>query len=682
MDQTGKSDPRRRPAPDRAVDDKPKPASDATSAAPGTPPIPSLPKGGGAIRGIGEKFSANPVTGTASLQIPIATTPGRAGLHPDLSLAYDSGAGNGPFGHGFHLSVPQIARKTDKGLPQYDDSDVFILSGAEDLVPRLRADAGWQRERFDDGAEAVERYVPRVEGLFARIEKREHRPTGAVYWQATTKDNVTSTYGRSEQARIADPADPRRVFSWLLEETRDDRGNVTRYDYKAEDLVHVPRAVPWEANRHAGDAPIVNRYLKRIRYGNTAPFDATPGLDSAVFEVVFDHGEHDADAPTVDEARPWPCRQDPFSSYRAGFEVRTYRLCRRVLMFHRMAELGAAPCLVRSTDLAYAENPALSQLVAATHAGYLRDPATLAYTRKSYPPVELSYALPQLQTEIRTLDPASAADLPEGVQGAYQWTDLDGEGLPGVLSQQGDALYYQQNLGGGLLAPARPLLRQPSLARLGASGQQITDLDGDGRKELAIFTPPAAGYFDRTDDGDFEPFRTFPSQAFVDWSDPNLRHIDLDGDGHQDLLVARAETFTWYPSLAKGGHGPPITFSKPRDDEKGPALVFADGTQSIFLADMAGDGLTDLVRIRNGSVCYWPNLGYGRFGAKVEMGGETRFDHPAVTDAVTWTSLDRLDSLIAPRRQQAALDCSAEKYILRVTQTGSPACHGGSAGSW
>ena len=37
----------------------------------------SLPKGGGAIRGIGEKFAANPVTGTGSLTVPIATSPGR-----------------------------------------------------------------------------------------------------------------------------------------------------------------------------------------------------------------------------------------------------------------------------------------------------------------------------------------------------------------------------------------------------------------------------------------------------------------------------------------------------------------------------------------------------------------------------------------------------------------------------
>jgi hypothetical protein len=101
-------------------------------------PAISLPKGGGAIRGMGEKFAANPVTGTGSMSVPIATSPGRSGFGPQLSLSYDSGSGNGPFGWGWNLSIPSIARKTDKGLPKYQDageSDVFILSGAEDLVP-------------------------------------------------------------------------------------------------------------------------------------------------------------------------------------------------------------------------------------------------------------------------------------------------------------------------------------------------------------------------------------------------------------------------------------------------------------------------------------------------------------------------------------------------------------------
>ena len=107
-----------------------------------TPTI-QLPKGGGAIHGMGEKFASNPVTGTGSMSVPIATSSGRSGFSPELSLSYDSGSGNGPFGFGWSHSLPSITRKTSKGLPQYFDaqeSDVFVLSGAEDLVPDEPAD--------------------------------------------------------------------------------------------------------------------------------------------------------------------------------------------------------------------------------------------------------------------------------------------------------------------------------------------------------------------------------------------------------------------------------------------------------------------------------------------------------------------------------------------------------------
>ena len=79
-------------------------------------PTISLPKGGGAIRGIGEKFAANPVTGSGSMSVPLPITPGRAGFGPQLSLAYDSGSGNGPFGLGWNISLHSITRKNDKGL--------------------------------------------------------------------------------------------------------------------------------------------------------------------------------------------------------------------------------------------------------------------------------------------------------------------------------------------------------------------------------------------------------------------------------------------------------------------------------------------------------------------------------------------------------------------------------------
>jgi len=128
-------------------------------------PTISLPKGGGAIRGIGEKFAANPVTGTGSMTVPIATSPGRSGFGPQLALSYDSGAGNGPFGLGWNLLLPSITRKTDKGLPRYQDdeeSDTFILSGSEDLVPVLVEECGeWRRKPFMRSVNGVDYEVQR-----------------------------------------------------------------------------------------------------------------------------------------------------------------------------------------------------------------------------------------------------------------------------------------------------------------------------------------------------------------------------------------------------------------------------------------------------------------------------------------------------------------------------------------
>src|ERR1044071_7867919 len=96
----------------------------------------SLPKGGGALLGMGEKFSPDLHTGTGNFTVPIAIPPGRNGFQPQLNLIYSTGNGNGPFGLGWSLSVPGIARKTSNKIPQYGDTeDTFILSGSEDLVP-------------------------------------------------------------------------------------------------------------------------------------------------------------------------------------------------------------------------------------------------------------------------------------------------------------------------------------------------------------------------------------------------------------------------------------------------------------------------------------------------------------------------------------------------------------------
>src|SRR5262249_1803879 len=179
-----------------------------------------------------------------------------------------------------------------------------------------------------------------------------------------------------------------------------------------------------------------------------------------------------------------------------------------------------------------------------------------------------------------------------------------------------------------LFEPLTEVSRLPSFGELTTLRHQFLDLAGDGQLDCVVLERPVSGFFKRTDDEDWDPFRPLASVPVVDWADPNLRMVDLDGDGHADVLITEDDALTWYPSLAEAGFGAPIRVPKPTDEEDGPAIVFADATHSILLADMSGDGLTDIVRVRNGEVCYWPNLGYGRFGPKVAMDRAPWFDAP------------------------------------------------------
>jgi RHS repeat-associated protein len=633
---------------------------EAGIAQPRAPAI-SLPKGGGAIHGIGEKFGANPVTGTGSMSVPIATSRGRSGFAPRLSLSYDSGAGNGPFGIGWTLSLPAITRKTDKGLPKYldaEESDEFILSGAEDLVPALVNDGGaWQRAslppRVVDGKTyGIQRYRPRLEGLFARIERWSNLDDPAdTFWRSISRENVTTWYGKSGESRIADPSNPARIFSWLICESHDDKGNAIAYEYRPENSDSVDLARANERNRtELGRS--ANRYPKRIRYGNRRPYHPslsatdppTPLPDEWLFEVVLDYGEHDASRPSPEGTAPWPCRIDAFSSYRAGFEVRTYRLCRRVLVFHRFAELGEGACLVRSTDFAYssepddgnAATPALSFLLSATQRGYRRT-ADGSYLARSLPPLEFEYSRAIVQDEVHDIDRDSLQDLPSGVDGGrHRWLDLDGEGLTGVLSEEGGAWYYTPNLSTApalttpavRFGPSALVARKPLAATVGEGDPQFLDLAGDGQLDVVQFERPAPGFYERDTTQGWHDFLPFHSIPVVDWRDPNLRLVDLTGDGHADILITEDDALVWYPSLGEAGFAAAERVAKALDEERGPRLVFADAEHAIYLADMSGDGLPDIARIRNGEVCYWPNLGYGRFGARVTMDGAPWFDRP------------------------------------------------------
>jgi RHS repeat-associated protein len=622
--------------------------------------IPSLtlPKGGGALKSIDEKFQVNAVNGTSSFSLPLPFSKTRNDFAPQASLSYNSGTGNSILGMGWGIDIPSIQRRTDKQIPQYrdsEDNDTYQLSGIEDLVPALYQDksGNWLPDEFSSGTIHVKRYKPRVESAFSRIERIRTDGLASFYWKVTSRDNRVIFYGRDKESRISDPADPSKVLRWLPDLSYDDKGNCLEYTWLAEDLRNIAPALH-EKNRLGTHAPFTNRYLKKISYGNRypyfpdpdKPYNPSPPISPGYFfDAVADYGDHDKTNPGPVPSQDWDCRLDPFSDYRPGFELRTYRICQRILFYHTFQELSGEipePYLVRSFDFSYRNfkntlaspaqirNAEADQLIAVQEVCYQKN-SSGTYDRDQLPAYEFTYQPMDWNTGVQDLREEDGLNAPAGLFGNYQWVDFYGEGISGILSENAQAWYYKSNLGNGTFSQAQVISPKPSLQGLNENMLQLADLEADGRKFIVSNKLNLPGYFELSDDNTWMPFKVFENFPNIDFSDPNLKYIDLNGDGRPDVLLSEDDVFTCY--LNDGTLGYKAATKNPKenwDEELGPKVIFSDETQSIYTADMNGDGLSEIVRIRNGEIVYWPNLGFGRFGARVSMSLAPVFDSPGL----------------------------------------------------
>ena len=526
----------------------------------------SLPKGGGALQGIGEKFSADLFTGTANFTVPINVPAGRNGFQPELSLGYSSGTGNGPFGLGWSLSVPGITRKSAKGIPRYDDTrDVFILSGAEDLVP------------VESGTNFT-RYQPRTEGLFARITHHFGGVEGN-YWKVESKDGLISIYGANSPtdgpATIVNPANTNQIFAWKLTKTTDSFGNIIQYRYVQDEA---------------------QLYLSEIRY--------------------VDHGTTAAPAFLVSIRFAYESRSDEFSDHRAGFVIRSRKRCSTLTV----ATQPGAELVSRTYSFIYAGDARAPHGVVPLNGTSLLSQIQVTgidgVKRQDLPPLKFDYT--RFVPKTQRFFPVTGPELPTEslAHPDRELVSLFGNGLLDILQMNGVVRYWR-NLGNGKFDRPRSIANAPAGVELADSGVQLLDANGDGRADLVVSDQNLAGYFPLNLNGSWDS-RSFQQYEFApsfNLKDPEVRLIDLDGDGITDAVRSSNRFEFFFQDAKKGWH-------ETLQVERGPIEVFPDVNFSdprVKWADMTGDGMQDVVMVHGGRIDYWPSLGRGKWAPRVTM---------------------------------------------------------------
>ncbi|MGF6225793.1 SpvB/TcaC N-terminal domain-containing protein [Pseudomonas frederiksbergensis] len=581
---------------------------------------PSLPKGGGAIQSIGKGRGAIDAHGAASYEIALPISPGR-GFAPSLSLSYGSSVGNSMFGIGWGVSLPTVARRTSKGVPAYAEDDEIVGPSGVVWLPERDQKGVITSTRVDryNGLElgttyTVVRHFPRIESSFDRIEHWSLESDKPGFWLVHGADGSLHLYGKNPTSRRADPQDTSRVGEWLLEESLNPHGEHILYQYKAED---------------DRDGAKAQRYLSHVSYGNFKA-DANLYLWQADrlkpvqwhFELVFDYGERSTEYEhkPLYEGQQWQTRSDAFSSFAYGFELRTERLCRQILMFHRFPdELGTAPALVRRLLLDYRQTPLGYHHLSAAHDQAFGNSATA----DNRPPVEFSYIEFKLPPDTHAWQRfQNMPGLNDG-QG-YQLVDLYGEGLPGVLYRSGAGWYYREPMRARAKCNEvaydqwRALPNIPVADTAKPVRQSLSDLTGDGRLDWIIAQPGLSGFSSLGPDREWSDFATF--NAFpVEFFNPQGQLADLMGEGLSDLTLIGPRSVRLYANQRQNGFATAREVTRKEDKDALPVLT-SSSSELVAFSDILGSGQQHLVRIRHNEVKCWPNLGRGRFGKGIVLG--------------------------------------------------------------
>ena len=357
-------------------------------------------------------------------------------------------------------------------------------------------------------------------------------------WSVTDKTDLQCTLGSTSASQM--PGSP--PAAWLIDSCRDSAGNAITYTWTADGGWLLPQSIAW-----------------------------------GTYQLLFQY-----------ESRP-----DVVLDGTYGAPVTLDKRCSGIEL-HVTTE---SQSLVRSWSFLYDDEGGRGRSLLTTirEQGHAADGSTLAAPDQTY--AYSALGTPAMTPVTGWTTPLTDVDT--------DLADLNGDGLPDLVQLGRGLPTMHPNLGGGAFGPPHPMAQVPEPFRLSGANVTFADMSGNGNVDVLVLGQPFSGYYPLTaPNGGLPSFGLpvfFTQAPSVSPDDPNVRFLDLNGDGITDVLVDTgrawlmylrqdADTWSGYPLVLPAERTPPVSLADPH----------------VYLADMTGDGLTDIVLASGGGVTYWP----------------------------------------------------------------------------
>lgn len=514
------------------------------------------PDAPGSLNGLEASFDVSPATGALAYSLPLRLPPADLDVDPGLALAWSANAGNGPLGLGWMLRVPSLCRTVDAGYPNW----------AEGAVDEAFVWSGpW-------GGRLVPTERPGTWGLeVEELPVRARLDPGTNTWLVETPDGARWELGGTTPSR--EGPSPEQAT-----------GTACWYPTRIADAMDRRVELAWRSDGGRS-------YLDRV---TLRPDWATP----ATLDFVY-------------ESRP-----DAHVDLHFGTPRRTAERLARI-------EVAAGGRALHRWSFGYEEVGNASRLVEVELRG--ADGAAEPVQRFTWGPVGLDQPRTFTLSNAPRVDPANAA---------WRLIDLDGDGLPDMLRASSGPWEVARNDHGVAFEGSRIVEGSPSFDGATADWTWM-DLDGDGRQDVVLRTSAAVGgvrwWRNVSEPGAprFEDAGELDVAVPVALGDPRALWMDVNGDRRTDLVVVldgrlhvmMSQVEVDRSGRPRAGARPQWAPLRPVDATGGSGVAGWDEVavgSGLRTADVNGDGVVDLVRVRGGTtvtaVEVHDAIGGGRFG--------------------------------------------------------------------